>query len=1048
MAASLDKSVVCPVLIGRTPYLETLNQLLEQVGSGRGLTILIAGEAGIGKSRLMAEMKTRAAQGDYLILQGNCFEPDRFLPYAPLLDALRTLFAACSPTEILYHIGSFAPELVKLLPELTTLLPDLTLSPALEPEQEKRRLFLALIQFFTHLAARQPTLVIIEDLHWSDDTSLEFLLYLARRIAAQPILLLLTYRSDDAQEHPALSHFLAEVDRERLASEWVLPRLSSVEVDTMIQTIFELGRPVFTEFLEPIYTLTEGNPFFIEEVLKALLAAGEIFYADGAWTRKPMGELHIPRSIKDAVQRRVEKLSLAARQVLTLAAVVGRRFDFALLQQLTQPIDPTQDMRDETELIYSIKELIAAQLVVEESVERFAFRHALTRQAIYASLLGRERMALHRTIAETLERVYSASVEARLADLAYHFYEARAWTPALAYSLRAAERAERLFAHNEALSHYERARASAEALHLSDPLAAIYEGMAEVYALRGPFHSAVEYFDHALSLALTTEKRAALRAKMGRIYALAGDERGFGFLHAALHELNPTTQTNELAVANAMLGRLHHYRGQYPLAIEFLERARQLAEPSDDASTLGDIYAYLAGAYVQLARFDKSMDWARRGVTLGERKNYPLAAALGYEFLGMASFCLGNWPDTLVFAARAREIGEKIGSLDHLAWAEFCQGVALYGKGDLPAAVAAARTAAETAVEIGDGRLAVLARARLVLVEADLGAEEAARTDAELALAYSGELGQTYMQSEGHWGTAYLHLRREAYELAAGFYEQYTEFLTGMDNRCMPLLLGADHAEAYWGAGRLEEAAQIIAEHLTIAREAQSRHYEAVARRVQGQIFMAQKLWNEAGQAFDEAIATLDSLGSRLELGRAFYYRGRLRHTLGHAEAARADWTQARTLFQETGARPMLWRTHLALGQLHQAQGHPEEAEVAFAEARTIVKELAADISDAILRSDFLQRTIPLIPRLQPLSPRRAAKREFGGLTTREREVATLIGQGKSNREIAEALVVSYRTVESHVGNILAKLGFTSRAQIIAWAIEKGLAKQSEDRGQ
>src|SRR5262249_30094757 len=151
--------------------------------------------------------------------------------------------------------------------------------------------------------------------------------------------------------------------------------------------------PVRAELLDAIYMLTEGNPFYIEELLKALVAAGDIFYADGAWNRKPLAELRIPRSLHDAVQQRVAQLSDGARRVVELAAVVGRRFDFALLQRLAH--------LDERELLGLIKELIAAQLVVEETDERFAFRHALTRQAIYAELLARERAALHRTIAET-----------------------------------------------------------------------------------------------------------------------------------------------------------------------------------------------------------------------------------------------------------------------------------------------------------------------------------------------------------------------------------------------------------------------------------------------------------------------------------------------------------------------------------------------------------------------------------------------------------------------------------------------------------------------
>jgi predicted ATPase len=262
------------------------------------------------------------------------------------------------------------------MPTLTTL----------DPEQEKRRRFETLARFFTAQAVKQPVFLIVEDLHWSDDTSLEFLHYLARRCAAHPLLLLLTYRSDEV--HSSLRHFLAQLDRERLTQETPLAHLAQDEVDAMLRAIFVLPRSARVELADPIYTLTEGNPFFVEETLKSLIAAGDIFYANGRWERKPLGELHIPRSVQDAVQQRTDLLSRDARRVSILAAVAGRRFDFALLQALTK--------HDEDQLLTLIKELIAAQLVVEESEEQFAFRHALTRQAIYADLLVRERKAPHR----------------------------------------------------------------------------------------------------------------------------------------------------------------------------------------------------------------------------------------------------------------------------------------------------------------------------------------------------------------------------------------------------------------------------------------------------------------------------------------------------------------------------------------------------------------------------------------------------------------------------------------------------------------------------
>src|SRR5207244_4599323 len=177
-------------------------------------------------------------------------------------------------------------------------------------------------------------------------------------------------------------------------------------------TSFDMRRFLHGELLDTLYRLTEGNPFFVEETLSSLFAAGDIFYVQGYWNRKSGSEVSIPQSVQDAVQRRTARVSEAARYVLTLAAVAGRHFDFALLQQLTQ--------YDEHQLLQVMKELVSAQLVVEESGERFAFRHALTRQAIYTQLLIRERISLHRTFAETIENLSSATHDGHLEYLAYH----------------------------------------------------------------------------------------------------------------------------------------------------------------------------------------------------------------------------------------------------------------------------------------------------------------------------------------------------------------------------------------------------------------------------------------------------------------------------------------------------------------------------------------------------------------------------------------------------------------------------------------------------
>ncbi len=486
MSIIANKPVRSPILVGRQAEVASLRALLDQARQGHGQVVLLSGEAGIGKSRLAAEVKKQAQAQGFLVLQGNCSPTDRSAPYAALLD----LFTSSQAKELLSladaSLQPLAPELALLYPGLAPqpLSPGATPVPPLEPERERRRLFMALTQFFMGLATQQPVLLVIEDIHWSDETSLDFLHALVRRCAQHPLLLVLTYRNDEID--PGLRNWLAQLDREHLAQEFILSPLARSEVDAMLRAILDLPRPVPAAILATIYELTEGNPFFIEEILKSLITAGAIddtVSAPELWEGQPLHEVPIPRSVQGAVQQRLDQLSAAARHVVTLAAVAGRRFDFALLQRITH--------YDEPELLRLMKELIAAQLVVEESEEQFAFRHALTRQAIYRQLLLRERKALHRTIAETMEQLFAAALDAYLTALAYHFYEAGAWEQVLAYAQRAGERALALYAERAAVEQF------TQALKATHYVAAA--PLARLYRLRGQAYDTLGEFEHARS---------------------------------------------------------------------------------------------------------------------------------------------------------------------------------------------------------------------------------------------------------------------------------------------------------------------------------------------------------------------------------------------------------------------------------------------------------------------------------------------------------------------------------------------------------------------
>src|SRR6266571_2537517 len=496
MENPLTRAIVSPIVVGRAAELTALRLLIDRTRDGWGQVALVCGEAGIGKSRLVAEAKAYAVAQNFLVLQGNCFQMDNSYPYAPLLDMLRE---STAPTPLAADPDPIILEFARLLPELALSLTDPLPAPLPDPEQEKRRLFAALTRFFKERASQRPVLLVIEDLHWCDDISLEFLQSLARSCVAQPLLLLMTYRGDEVQ--PSLQRFLAQLDRARLSQELRLVPLSRSDVNAMLSAIFVLSEGEQANLLDLIYPLTEGNPFFVEEVLTSLISRGELLSDDGVWQRKPHPAnssecLPIPRSVQEVVQQRTRQLSMEARQVVTLAAFVGRRFDFAVLQQVMHC--------DEERLLQLIKELVANQLVVEVSADQFAFRHALTQQAVYTGLLARERRSLHRTLAEAIDQLYTTSLmrDAYLEDLAYHCYEAGMWEQALAYAQEVGEKALTLYAQQAAIDHLTQAVDAAH--HLSQtPPPHLYLARGQAYETLGNFERARGDYERALDAART-----------------------------------------------------------------------------------------------------------------------------------------------------------------------------------------------------------------------------------------------------------------------------------------------------------------------------------------------------------------------------------------------------------------------------------------------------------------------------------------------------------------------------------------------------------------
>jgi DNA-binding SARP family transcriptional activator len=915
-------------LVGRQRELAQLEQLWDRAQNGQAQLALVVGEPGIGKTRLIQALMAHTQRQGAVVLRGGCYEYEATTPYLPFVECLRAYVHAHDVDTLRAQLGPTAAELVRLAPEIEVKLGVPAPSPSLPPGDERLRLFDNIARFLQSLASDRGLLIFLDDLHWADRSTLVLLHYVLRHLRTNRLLVVVAYREIELDSDHPMIDALAEWNRERLATRIALERLSRAETDELLHGLLDQENRT-PAFAEAIYRETEGNPFFVEEVVKALLAQEQLNAASDQ-QRKGITELEIPQSIKEAIGRRLRRLSQVCGKMLHTAAALGKTFAFAEVA-LVVPAD-------EDTLLNALDEACVAQLIRPNQADSFTFTHDKIRETLYQELNPIRRRRLHQRIGELLEKLYASdqrdSMEItrdqhqrlqggegnrqRSHDhahvLAFHAVTGHDWQRGLIYSQRAADHARRIFANDEALHYYQMARQCAEELNQPEQLASITELIGDVYTVRGPLQLAVEYYQRTHDLVSSATARAVLKVKIGRVYVSAGDAQALMFLTAALDELDPETQTKELAAALAALGRLHHFWCQHAQAIAFLERARQLVEPFDDIHVWMDIFSHLAGACQHMAQVTQSMDWARQSIALAERHNALQVAGASYDYLAQGAALLGQWQASMAYSTQGRQIAEETSDLVGLAWIAFDRAWSLHGQGLLNQAHDAAHEATARGEELGEQRLVAWAGNMLVLIQADLQLDAAAHATAERMIARADELGQPALRSNSRRSLAYLHVQRQEWPQAAALLDQAIDILSKTDNHCEHLwFLGAHRAEAYLGLGRLDEAMDCITEYLALARRAESRYFEGLALRVQSQILAAHHHAAAAISAVDHAIAALEATDTRLELGRALYQRALIRRRFDRTEAMHQDVKRARELFTACGALRDLERVEAML---------------------------------------------------------------------------------------------------------------------------------------
>ncbi len=616
------------IFVGRDDEFERLGQLWKEAAAGERRIALLAGEPGVGKTRLAAEVAEAAHEAGAVVLAGRCDE-DLGVPFQPFVEALHHYSAHASEPRL----GRYGGELTRLVPELAAKVPGLAEPLRSDPETERYRLFDAVAACLGEVSADDPVLLVLDDVHWAAKPTLLLLRHILRSAEPLRLLVVATYRDSEVGRGHPLAELLADLRRVEGVERFPLTGLDQAGVAAFIEAAAGHALSENDEgFPRAVWTETEGNPFFVVEVLRHLAETGGVEQRDGRWVMSgPVEHLGIPEGVRDVVGRRLSRLSDAANRALWVASMVGLEFDPAVVRM-------AGDLSDEA-LFSSMEEAIGARLV-SEAGSRYRFSHALVRATLYDEMTAARRVALHRKVAEAIEAIHAGALDDHLPALAHHW--ARASAPAaetaraVDYATRAGDRALAQLAHDEAGAYY---RQALELLDASDAprehqQTQLLISLGEAQRRAGdPVHR--ETLLHASQLAAEQGDadalaRAALANSRGMFGSSAGevDHERVAALEAAL-EAAGDHDTPTRARLLAALGQELTFAGDREQRVRLADEALAIARRCGHVATLAHVllqrfFTILPGQPGEAAAITEEL------LPLSERLGDPVVTALAF----------------------------------------------------------------------------------------------------------------------------------------------------------------------------------------------------------------------------------------------------------------------------------------------------------------------------------------------------------------------------------------------------------------------------------
>jgi len=949
--------------VGREGELGAILPALHRKGADTPRLLLLAAEAGMGKTRMLAEIASRARDAGMLALAGGCYEQESRLPYGPIHDALADYVRTQREPVLRTQLEGLEFGLAQIVPELRTRLAGVEETVSPEAEDRRLALFTTVSQALEHISQDRPLVLLLDDLHWADEATLQLLHFLLRQPSLDQLLIVGAYRREEVSSSSPLLLLEAELragaghgglqwavehsggprghpqgdaptraaptgqsppggPRSGLGSVISLVPLEETELGTILEG--RLGSRCAGSMVKSLYEQSGGNPFFAVQMLRLLEQEKQLEQGEDGWQLAEGAAIELPPEVRETVVRRLCRLGPDAQEALALGSVLGREFAFAALEALWDG--------DERSLFAAL-EVGQSSYLLGETDRGYRFRHPLLREVAYGRIPAQRRTRLHGRAGLTLETLYGDRSDEHAAELAWHSLHGKNREQALRYSILAGDHAASLYAYDEAEQHYRTALGLLADLQTSGPPPAaaptdpggehvrleaqVLEKLGALLKIVGRYGEAIEVLERGAERYSAVGDREGQRkavAHIGRVHLAAGAlDEGIARVKGALGSLGSDVSSPGLAALNLSLAFLSFAHGQYGDQLEAAERASALARSSGDHRLFAEaelVRAYTLPFMGRSADFGRALeDVIQLAEEIGDLTTlYRALCALGPYYSEK-----GDMDRATRYLSRALELVERLRDRSRIALVTYTSGLVAFWRGEWN-------------------------EARALFERSLSGYEELnARADTKSPLYGLGALAM----ARGEWQSGIRHLQEHlaVAESTGDFrlvYRAYIllaerDLLEGHPERARNRIepppdfpgLSQDSllealpvlARAYADMGELAKALQIASDAIREARAKDIRMTLTEALRVQGTVLSREDRWEEAEESFEEALSLAEATSCPYAAGRTLYEYGTMLLRVGNSEVARGRLKEALTIFRRLGARPYVELTEHTLAE-------------------------------------------------------------------------------------------------------------------------------------